>query len=369
MKNKICFITTDLGMGGAERQICDLADELCYLGNQIMIISLTGKQDVKPKNPDIEIVDLGMEKTFLGLLKALYSCHFVVKKFAPNVVHSHMIHGNMFARLLRLFTKMPRLVCTAHNTNEGGKGRILAYKYTNFLADINTNVSDEAVEAFVKSGAVKENQMITVGNGFDDKKFVFSQQARTLKRQELGIDDDTFLYLAVGRLEEQKDYPNMLNAMVIVVKHAVEQGEKIKLAIIGQSYLEQELKQLTKILGLDDFVTFLGLQRDVECWLSAADCFVLSSEYEGFCLVTAEALLTQCLVVATDCGGVKEGVGDGGFVVPPQNSKALADAMITALTIPKEEKDKLIKKGRDRIINHYSISAITKTWLKIYQSK
>lgn len=141
------FYHNRLRYGGAERQICDLADELCDLGNQIMIISLTGKQDVKPKNPDIEIVDLGMEKTFLGLLKALYSCHFVVKKFAPNVVHSHMIHGNMFARLLRLFTKMPRLVCTAHNTNEGGKGRILAYKYTNFLADINTNVSDEAVEA------------------------------------------------------------------------------------------------------------------------------------------------------------------------------------------------------------------------------
>lgn len=369
MKNKICFITTDLGMGGAERQICDLADELYNLGNKIMIISLTGKLDVKPKNSDIEIIELGMKKTLLGLIKALYSAHHILKKFDPNVVHSHMIHGNMFARLLRTFTKMPRLVCTAHNTNEGGKGRVLAYKYTNFLADINTNVSDEAVEAFVKSGAVKENQMIAVGNGFDDKKFVFSQQARILKRQALNIDDDTFLYLAVGRLEEQKDYPNMLNAMSIVVNNAIAQGKKVKLAIIGQSYLEQELKQLTKTLGLDDFVVFLGLQRDVECWLSGADCFVLSSEYEGFCLVTAEALLTQCLVVATDCGGVKEGVGDGGFVVPPQNSKALAEAMITALTIPKEEKDKLIKKGRDRIINHYSISAITKTWLKIYQSK
>ena len=109
--------------------------------------------------------------------------------------------------------------------------------------------------------------------------------------------------------------------------------------------------------------------RELKLVLKSVSYFVLSSEYEGFCLVTAEALLTQCLVVATDCGGVKEGVGDGGFVVPPQNSKALAQAMITALTLPAEEREKLVKKGRDRIVNNYSISAITKKWLEIYQSK
>lgn len=369
MKNKICFITTGLGMGGAERQICDLSDELYDLNNEVLIISLTGNSVVKPHNTKIEIAELNMNKSPLGLIKALCECRRILKRFNPNVIHSHMIHANIFTRILRLFVKMPILVCTAHNTNEGGKGRVLAYRYTNFLADINTNVSNEAVEAFVKAGAVKSDQMITVGNGFDDKRFRFSEQARIEKRQQLNLSDDTFLYLAVGRLEEQKDYPNMLNAMVSVVKEASSNGKKVKLAIIGQSYLELQLKQLAKDLGLDEYVTFLGLQRDVERWLSAADCFVLSSEYEGFCLVTAEALLTECLVVATDCGGVKEGVGDGGFVVPPKDSSALAQAMIKALTISVAERADLVKKGRDRIIENYSIRAIAKRWLKIYQSQ
>ncbi|KJG26324.1 glycosyltransferase [Photobacterium angustum] len=368
MKNKICFITTGLGMGGAERQICDLSDELCVLSNEVMIISLTGSSVVKPKNKNIKIVELNMKKTPLGLINALRECRKKLKEFNPKVVHSHMVHANIFTRILRLFTKMPILVCTAHSQNEGGKKRILAYRCTNFIADVNTNVSNEAVDAFINVGAVKSGQMITVHNGFDDKRFAFSQQARDRKRQDLKLLDDTFLYLAIGRLQEPKDYPNMLNAFSLVVNKAVKENKKVKLAIIGPGHLEYELKALTTTLDLDDYVIFLGIQYDVEQWLSAADCFVLSSEYEGFCLVTAEALLTKCLVVATDCGGVKEGVGDGGFVVPPKDSPALAKAMIKALTISIEEKADLVKKGRDRIIENYSIRAIAKQWLKIYLS-
>lgn len=276
-----------------------------------------------------------------------------------------MIHANIFTRILRVFTKMPILVCTAHNTNEGGKGRILAYRYTNFLADINTNVSDEAVEAFIHSGAVKE--MIAVSNGCDDKRFVFSLEARDEKRQELNIADDTFLYMAIGRLEEQKDYPNMLNAMVEVVKDASAKDKKVKLAIIGHSYLEQELKQLTNDLGLNDYVVFLGLQHNVERWLSAADCFVLSSEYEGFGLVVAEAMLTERVVVATDCGGVSEVIGDCGYLVQPKNSKILSKAMQKILYMDIQEKENIGFLARQRIECKYSLKAIANKWLEIYQ--
>lgn len=369
MKNKICFITTGLGMGGAERQICDLSDELYKLNNEIIIISLTGTTIVKPNHSNIKIIEINMQKTSIGLMKALGKCRRILKDFNPDVVHSHMIHANIFARILRLFTKIPMLICTAHSTNEGGKGRMLAYRYTNFLADINTNVSNEAVEAFVEVGAMKPEQMIVVSNGLDDKRFIFSDQARAEKRQLLKISDDTFLYLAIGRLDEPKDYPNMLNAMKIVLKEAIDSGKKIKLAIIGQGYLELKLKQLTKDLGLNDCVTFLGMQRDVECWLSAADCFVLSSSHEGFGLVVAEALLTERLVVATDCGGVKEVLGESEYLVPPKDFERLAHVMLKASNISKEEKMILMKKGRDRIIDKFSITAIAKRWLKIYQSK
>lgn len=367
MKNKICFITTGLGMGGAERQICDLSDELCILNNEVMIISLTGKTIVKPNHSNIKIIEINMQKTPIGLIKALGKCRKILNDFNPDVVHSHMIHANIFARILRFFTKMPMLVCTAHSTNEGGKGRMLAYRYTNFLADINTNVSNEAVEAFVDEGAMKTGQMIAVSNGLDDKRFIFSAQARAEKRQLLNISDDTFLYLAIGRLDEPKDYPNMLSAMKIVLKEAINSGKKIKLAIIGQGYLELNLKQLTKDLGLNDHVTFLGMQRDVECWLSAADCFVLSSEYEGFGLVVGEALLTERPVVATDCGGVKEVLGEYGYLVPLKDVEGLALGMINIANLSDDDLITMTKNGRKWIIDNYSLGNVANQWLDIYQ--
>ncbi|NVP02082.1 glycosyltransferase [Photobacterium damselae subsp. damselae] len=369
MKNKICFITTGLGMGGAERQVCDLSDELYKLNNEVIVISLTGKATVKPYCSSIQVIELNMKKSLFGLIKALRACRSIIKNFNPDVIHSHMFHANIFTRILRIFTKMPILVCTAHSTNEGGKGRMLAYRYTNFLSDINTNVSNEAVEAFINVGAMKPKQMIAVSNGLNDKRFIFSEQVRIEKRQQLGILDNTFLYLAIGRLDDPKDYPNMLTAMEIVSREAINFGKKVKLVIIGQGHLELKLKQLTKDLGLNDSVTFLGMQRDVECWLSAADCFVLSSKHEGFGLVVAEALLTERLVVATDCGGVKEVLGECGYLVPPNDFGKLAHSMLKALNISKEENTFLVRKGRDKTIENYSIRSIAKRWLQIYQSQ
>lgn len=362
---KILLITTGLGMGGAEKQVLDLADEFVTLGHQVMVMSLTGDKVITTQSKEVQFTELFMSKTPIGLVKALCNARKCIQSFKPDVIHSHMVHANIFSRILRLVIKMPMLVCTAHNTNEGGKGRILAYRYTNFLADINTNVSDEAVEAFIHSGAAKD--MIAVSNGCDDKRFVFSLDARDEKRQQLNITDDTFLYMAIGRLEEQKDYPNMLDAMAEVVKIATEEGKKVKLAIIGQSYLEQKLKHLSNDLGLKDYVVFLGLQHNVERWLSAADCFVLSSEYEGFGLVVAEAMLTERVVVATDCGGVSEVVGDYGYLVPPKNPLLLSKAMINILYMTDEEKGKIGIAARQHIECKYSLKAIANKWLNIYQ--
>ncbi|WP_230626961.1 glycosyltransferase family protein [Photobacterium angustum] len=80
MKNKICFITTGLGMGGAERQICDLSDELCVLSNEVMIISLTGSSVVKPKNKNIKIVELNMKKNTIRFDKRIEGMSKKIKR-------------------------------------------------------------------------------------------------------------------------------------------------------------------------------------------------------------------------------------------------------------------------------------------------
>ena len=241
---------------------------------------------------------------------------------------------------------------------------MLSYRLTDNLAHLSTNVSEAAVRAFVDQGACKAGRMIAIHNGIDTKRYCFDAAARDAKRGELGLDEGVPLLLAVGRLEAAKDYPNLLRAFSTLVISAAD----TRLAIIGTGKLHSELIALAEQLGIAGRVHFLGLREDVEAWMSAADIFVLSSAWEGFSLVVAEAMACECMVVATDCGGVREVVGDYGALVEPGNSDALSLAMVTALSLSKVEKIKQGKLARTWIERRYAIPSTVDKWISIYQN-
>ena len=360
---KVAFIITGMGRGGAERQVCDLADQFSAKGHQILLISMTGETVNRPQSTDIEFVELNMAKTLLGFIKAYWQVRRLIKQFKPDVVHSHMVHANLFARLLRLSTRIPKLICTAHNTNEGGRGRMLAYRVTDALCDLSTNVSQEAVDAFIVQGAVPATRMLAMPNGIDTVRFTFNPASRTSLRAQLQLTDDTPLILAVGRFNIQKDYPNLLTAFSQLPSDL----SHTQLAIIGTGEEQANIEALAVQLGLTDRIHFLGLQRNVHEWMNAAEVYVMSSAWEGMPLVLLEAMASERVVVATDCGGVKEVVGDCGILVPPKNSKALADALTQALVLTPEQAQVRGCLARQRIVERYSLSVQGERWLAFYQ--
>lgn len=360
---KIALIITSLGMGGAERQVCDLADQFADIGHQVLLVSLTGKSVCLPSNTNIQIEHLCMHKSLLSFLIAYTRALGVFRSFSPDVVHSHMIHANLFARLLRLTITIPRLICTIHSTFEGGKLWMLAYRLTDSFADLTTNVSEAAVRALVEQGACKSGRMIAIYNGIDIDHYCFDAAARDAVRGELKVNKEAPLLVSVGRLEVEKDYPNLLRAFSMLATDT----RDARLAIIGAGKLHGELIALAGQMGIEERVHFMGLRGDVEAWMSAADIFVLSSAWEGFGLVVAEAMACECTVVATDCGGVREVIGEYGMLVEPGNSKALSLAMKKALSLPKSIKFKQGKSARAWIARRYAISSIVDKWLSIYQ--
>ncbi|YCO03452.1 glycosyltransferase [Vibrio sp. VNB-15] len=361
---KIILVITGLGMGGAEKQVCDLADTYSSLGHDVTILSMHGEPILKPQSTSVDILSLRMKKSVPGVISAYLKTKKVLKGLEPDVVHSHMVHANIFMRLVRLTTFIKRLICTAHSCNEGGKLRMLAYKMTQRQGDLLTNVSEEAVEAFVSKGASSPDRIIALHNGIDVNKYRFSEFSRTTYRREIGVNADETLILAVGRLTEAKDYPNLLNAFSSLLLTE----RKVKLAIIGDGDKRQELKVLAEELGIEDKVNFIGLSHQVPQWMSAADIFVLSSAWEGFGLVVAEAMATERVAVATDSGGVGEVVSKYGFLVPPRDSHALSGALKQALAMSKDEKQRLGFQARLHVAKHYSLTAISNKWLSLYNN-
>ncbi|MEH6707411.1 MAG: glycosyltransferase [Alloalcanivorax venustensis] len=359
---KVLLVITSLGVGGAERLITALADRYAAAGHEVMLVRFHGEAELRPSDPRVRLENLNMRRSPLGVLVAMRRLRRFVRVFGPDVVNTHLVHANLLTRLLRLVTPMPRLVSSAHNTNEEGCGRMLAYRLTDRLVDISTNVSEEAVAAFVAQGAVKPDRMLPIHNGIDTESFAYSSAARAQVRAELGLEETTPLLMAVGRLWEPKDYPNLLRAFASLDAGVVPP----QLVIVGGGPLRDDLGTLADSLDVADRVRFLGVRHDVPALMSSCDLFVLSSAWEGFGLVVAEAMACRRPVVATDCGGVREVVGDAGFLVPPRDAQALTEAMGRALRLPDEQRQRLGTAARERVVARYSLEAMAQKYLAVY---
>lgn len=353
---KILYVITGLALGGAEKVVVDLADQMLHRGHEVKIAYLTGEVLVYPKSDQIEIIPLNLNN-LKGLWLASQNYRNLIKAYQPDVVHAHMIHANIFARLNRIGCAIPRLLCTAHSSNEGGKVRMMAYRATNFLSNFNSNVSEQARQSLIQKRAFTSDNLHTVYNGVDLNKFTKLSHNHQEKNQ-INI-------LAVGRFSEAKDYPNLLHAIAILCKQT---DKAFHVKIAGDGELRQQIESLIQELKIEQYVTLLGKRADIPDLLCQADIFVLSSVFEGLPTVVLEAMACQCYVVATDCGGTSEIMGDTGRLVPIKNSQALADAIQYALSLGLDQKHLNNEKARARIEHTFSLDTSVNTWLMHYES-
>ena len=364
MSLKILYLITGLGGGGAEKVVADLANQMSQRGHEVKIAYLKGQVVVRPENPNIELVYLGLE-TLTDTKKAYQNYKKLLLRFSPDVVHAHMVHANIFARLSRIFFPIPKLICTAHSNNEGGKARMLAYRATHYLSDLTTNVSQSASNSFESLGAVPKNGITTIYNGIDLERFKRNEQANLEVRLALGLSDNDLMLLAVGRLHEAKDYPNLFHAIEILLKQD-DEHKNIHLFVVGDGDLRSELEHLITEKKLSTQVHLLGRRSDIPQLMSAADLFILSSSFEGFGLVVAEAMACQTYVVATDCGGVKEVMGDTGILVQPKNSLDLAQALMRAINLSDVEVIHNNMRALKHVSKNFDLKNIVTKWLEIY---
>ena len=354
---KILYVITSLGQGGAERIVCDLADEMFNKGHEVRIAYLTGTVLTQPNNKEIKLKKVGLTN-MLSLPKAYLSLSEILKDYQPDIVHTHMIHANIIMRFLRMLIPMNKLITTAHNSNEGSALRMLIYRVTHSLADLTTNVSNTAVTSFEKKYAVPKGGMKTIYNGVNFNKFCDYPDAKDKVINELNIPIDTKIILAVGRFDIQKNYPNML----LAIKNLKDLCSiPFILLIAGDGELRVGIEKLIVELDLSDDIILLGRRNDIPKLMNACDVFVLSSDYEGLPTVLIEALACQANVVSTDVSGVHEIMDKHGKVIPVKEPKALAQALRSSLV--KNSKNIL---GRQFVEAKFDVKIISDEWLKIY---
>ncbi len=315
-----------------------------------------------PDSPEVRLVELHERKSILGLLSMSMKLLSALREGAYDVVHTHMFHANIIARLIRPLVRCPVLVSTAHSNVEGGYFRMLMYRYTDRFTDLTTNVSASAVRRYIKIGAAPDGKIRAVYNGIDVSKFNPDFATRLRVRMELGLAREDFVVLAVGRLTKAKNYPLLIDAFADVcssIRHA-------RLVIVGDGPLAAELREQVSRLENSELVTFLGSRDNVPELMNMADLFVLASQWEGFGLAAAEAMATEIPIVVTDAGGLPEVVGDAGTVVPSGDRQALAASMRAVAQMPVAARARQGKAGRKRVETHFSLRRTADEWLHLY---
>jgi glycosyltransferase involved in cell wall biosynthesis len=363
---RVLFLSTSMGMGGADKQLLTAAQEMRARGYQVLIVSLTplGPMGLEARSLGIPTESLGMRRGVpdpRGLLRLIR----LVRRWKPEVLHSHMVHANLMARALRLFVRLPVMVSTIHSISDGGRLRTTAYRLTNGLVDQMTIVSEAAAERFIRERIIPPKLLTVIPNGIDTDRFqLLPPGTRESLRRSLGLEQQ-FVWLAVGRFVPAKDYPNMLNAFVRVCERVPD----TVLLLVGKGALQEETEALVQSLGLGGRVRFLGVRQDVPELMSAADGYVLSSAWEGMPIVLLEAAAAALPIVATAVGGNQEVVRDGetGFLVPPGDHEALAGAMLRLMEMSQADRRSMGRRGLEHVQAHYGLHRVVERWDAVYR--
>jgi glycosyltransferase involved in cell wall biosynthesis len=350
-------------LAGAERQILLLAPGLRKRAWRVSVVALSGSGGAAAD----ELAAAGVSFLSLGMRKGLADPRGWVRfrawlrREAPAMVHAHLPHAAWLARWSRLGTPMPALIDSVHTSATGTLSRRLGYRFSQWLPDRVSAVSQGAAEAYVSARMIPAHRLIVIPNGIDVDRWRPDPDARTSLRQRLGFTGE-FLWFAAGRLDPVKDYPTLLWAMMEVPRAA-------HLVIAGAGPDEAALRGLARQFGIESRVRFLGYQPDVLPWMQAADAFVLASRWEGLPMSLLEAGACALPAVATDVAGSREIVVDGetGFLAPPANSTALRSAMICTMRLDADSRSSMGRQARRRIVAQFSLEAVLDRWEAVYR--
>ncbi len=362
---RIVLLSTGLAVGGAEMQVAELAIELRRRGHAVRVVSMlppaafTGALE----SAGIPVSSLGMRPGRPGLMAFLRFLD-LLRRERPCVLHAHLFHANLLARLARLIAPVPVVISTIHSLAESRRAsakvrlRDCLYRLTDALGARTVSVSRAVAARHLASRAVSTHRSLVIPNGARPEVFKAVPEDRARLRESLGLGEG-FVWLAAGRLMWKKDYATMLLAM------ARRPGGTLLIA--GEGPLEPELRAQAGALNLP--VCFLGLRGDIPQLMNAADGFVLSSVVEGLPMVLIEAAFAGLPAVAADAGGVREVVLDGesGFVAPPGDPAALASAMGRLAAMPVEARRAMGRAARQNAIRRFSISEVAAQWESLYR--
>lgn len=356
---RIALVNHNLGSGGAEKLIHDMAVEMNARGVQADVVLLTRKKgiyDDSLEEKGIKVIHLSEEwdiyspKNIIRLIK-------VLKNY--DVVHAHIYSAQLWTAAASYFLPGKiKYITTEHNTTNNRRKkwyfRILdRWMYSRYQEIV--SITPEVRRCLFQWLGKDPEDRTVIKNGIVLENFI---QAEPLEREKFGLTSEDRVILMVARFNDQKDQKTLIEAMEFL-------PQEYKLLLIGQGNLEEKCKAQAEELGLGNRVQFLGYRKEIPQFLKMSDISVLSSYYEGLSISALEAMASGRPFVASDVPGLRDLVENNGVLFQRGNSKELAE-IIGRLCQDREYNleigEKCLAKAKE-----YDIKSTVDEYLNIYK--
>ena len=228
----------------------------------------------------------------------------LIKIFKQNkykIVHSHINTLSVFPLRAAKKAGVPVRIAHSHSTtNKSEKKKNLLKQvlrpFSKVFATDYMCCSELAGRWLFGDKEYNKGNVYLLNNAIDLDKFKYDEKIRIKKRKELNIENDTLVIGHIGRFVAQKNHTFLID----IFNELHKKKKNSILLLIGQGPLMDEIKQKVEMLGLLDYVKFLGQRDDVNELYQAFDVFCLPSLYEGLPVVGVEAQATGLLCVLSD---------------------------------------------------------------------
>jgi glycosyltransferase involved in cell wall biosynthesis len=345
---------------GGQNQVLVTAMGLRSLGHRTILVAHADGELRQRAREGLDLVPL-TPRTEMDL-GAAWRLSRLIKRLGPDIIHAHDPHGVAMAALaLSMSTQLakPPLVASRRVDFHLKNNSMSRWKYRQVDCFI---CASEAIRQMLVADGVPAARAVTVHEGIDLERVDAAPAAKL--HEELWLPHHAPIVGNVAALVPHKGQRHLIEAAALVVR----QVPDARFVIAGEGELRPALERQIKEHHLEKHVLLAGFRPDVLSLHKAFDIFVMSSVTEGLGTSLLDAMACAKPVVATAAGGIPEVVAEGetGFIVPPRDHQAMADAIVQLLKEPALQ-ERLGTAGRARVRDRFSADRMLRDTLRVYQ--
>jgi len=362
---KILHVINTLAPAGAETLLMNFAANFKDPDYQIYIAYIYGQGELLKEyqlDKNMKVFNLTRNGKFDYF--SLFKLIAIIKTRKIDIVHTHLLHAGILGKIAAKICGVRHIVTTRHYGFDPKEKKLL-HQIENFLtrsSSVVIAISNAVRKYLISQNIIADEKIVVIPNGIDLKKIALKKNGLINRK----INSNRIIG-SVGRLVPQKDFVTLLDCLQLVAK----EFPNIKLEIIGDGVLRSELEYYAARLNIKKNLEFTGVLPHYEVLnrMNEWDLFILSSAWEGFGIALIEAMALEKAVVATRVEGITEVVDDGitGYLVPAKSPGVLAERVIE---LSRNEGKRIFmgKKGREKVINKFSIEKFNERTKKVYES-